>query len=209
LSAVTRAPCVQLVRSPSGERSWTVVDAAHRVVGPAEEFLEYLRVLGRSPNTVKSYARGLALWFEFLSLYGLAWDGVRLEDFGRFLGWLRTGDTPTVASIEPRAARFCEETVGVRLQAVASFYRYHHFNGVEAGSRLYERALGRGRPYKPMLEHLARRRGTTRSLVRVSRRRRASPPTLTPGQVDAILDGCARWDETAREWQGSVRDRLL
>jgi integrase len=200
---------VQLVVMPAGERTWTVVGADHRPIEPAEGFLEYLRVLGRSPNTVKSYARGLALWFEFLSLYGLAWDAVRLEDFGSFLGWLRTGDTPAVASIEPRAARFCEETVAVRLQAVASFYRYHHFNGVEAASRLYERALGRGRPYKPMLDHLARRRGGSRSLVRVSRRRRGSPPTLTPGQIDAILDACARWDETAREWRGSVRDRLL
>jgi integrase len=200
---------VQLVLLPGGARTWTVVGADHVVVAPVEGFLEYMRVLGRSPNTVKSYARGLALWCQFLAAYGLAWDGVRLEDFGRFLGWLRTGDTPAVASIEPRPARFSEETVAVRLQAVASFYRFHHFNGVEAASGLYERAFGRGRPYKPMLEHLARRRGTTRSLVRVSRRRRASPPTLTPGQIDAILEACARWDEPAREWRGSVRDRLL
>lgn len=166
-------------------------------------------MLGRSPNTVKSYARALALWWQFLALYGLGWDAVKLEDFGSFLGWLRTGDTPAVASIEPRPARFSEETVAVRLQAVASFYRYHHFNGVETASSLYERAFRPGRSYKPMLEHLARRRGTTRSVVRVSCWRRASPPTLTPAQIEAILDACARWDEAAREWRGSVRDRLL
>jgi integrase len=200
---------VQLVVTPAGERTWTVLGADHRPVQPVEGFLEYLRVLGRSPNTVKSYARALALWWEFLGLYGLGWEGVKLEDFGSFLGWLRTGDTPAVVSIEPRPARFCEETVAVRLQAVASFYRYHHFNGVEAASGLYERAFRPGRPYKPMLEHLARRRGTTRSVVRVSRRRRASPPTLTPEQIEAILDACARWDDAAREWRGSVRDRLL
>ena len=200
---------VQLVVTGGGQRTWTMLGADHRPVGPVEGFLEYLRVLGRSPNTVKSYARALALWWQFLGLYGLEWDAVKLEDFGSFLGWLRTGDTPAVASIEPRPARFCEETVGVRLQAVASFYRYHHFNGVDAATRLYERAFGPGRPSKPMLEHLARRRGTTRSLVRVSRRRRASPPTLTPEQIEAILDACARWDDASREWRGSVRDRLL
>jgi integrase len=204
-----RAARVQLVVIPGGERTWTVLGADRLPVEPVEGFLEYLRVLGRSPNTVKSYARALALWWQFLALYGLGWDAVKLEDFGSFLGWLRTGDTPTVASIEPRPARFSEETVAVRLQAVASFYRYHHFNGVEAASSLYERAFRPGRPYKPMLEHLARRRGTTRSVVHVSRRRRASPPTLTPEQIEAILDACARWDEAAREWRGSVRDRLL
>ncbi len=206
LTAVAR---VQQVLGSGGERTWTVLGEDRRPVDPVERFLEYLRVLGRSPNTVKSYARALALWWQFLGLYGLDWDAVKLEDFGSFLSWLRTGDTPVVASIEPRAARFCEETVAVRLQTVASFYRYHHFNGVEAASGLYERAFRPGRSYKPMLEHLARRRGTTRSVVRVSRRRRASPPTLTRGQIEAILDACARWDETAREWRGSVRDRLL
>jgi integrase len=63
--------------------------------------------------------------------------------------------------------------------------------------------------YKPMLEHLARRRGHERRVVRVSRPRPATPPTLTPEQVGLILDACASWDPAARGWRGSVRDRLL
>src|SRR4051794_38250328 len=204
-----RAGRAQRVVLPGGERTWTVLDAEQRVVEPAEQYLEYLRMLGRSPNTVKSYARGLALWWEFLAVYGLEWDGVTVEDFGRFLGWLRTGDSPAVTSIERRWARFSDGTVALRVQAVCSFYRYQHYNGVETASRLYERVFSRGRAYKPMLEHLARRRGYERSVVRVSRGRPAIPPTLTPGQVGLILDACARWDPVAREWQGSVRDRLL
>src|SRR4051794_32141680 len=87
-----RAGRAQRVVLPGGERTWTVLDAEHRVVEPAEQYLEYLRMIGRSPNTVKSYARALALWWEFLAVYGLEWDRVTVEDFGRFLGWLRTGD---------------------------------------------------------------------------------------------------------------------
>ncbi|HUY59137.1 MAG TPA: tyrosine-type recombinase/integrase [Solirubrobacteraceae bacterium] len=199
----------QRVVLPDGERTWTVLDGDHRVVSAAEEYLEYLRMLGRSPNTVKSYARALALWWQFLDAYELAWDAVRIEDFGRFLGWLRSGDSPALASIERRPARFSEGTVALRVQAVCSLYRYHHFNGVETASRLYEREFSHGRAYKPMLEHLARRRGYERSVVRVSRPRPATPPTLTPEQVGLILDACARWDPAARDWQGSVRDRLL
>jgi integrase len=125
------------------------------------------------------------------------------------LGWLRTGDSPAVTSIERRSARFSEGTVALRVQAVCSLYRYHHYNGIETASRLYERVLSRGRAYKPMLEHIARRRGYERSVVRVSRPRPASPPTLTPEQVGLILDACARWDPVAHDWQGPVRDRLL
>ena len=54
-------------------------------------------MLGRSPNTVKSYARALALWWQFLTVYELAWDAVTVEDLGRFLGWLRSGDEPGLA----------------------------------------------------------------------------------------------------------------
>lgn len=58
---------------PGGETTWTVLGPDAGVVDPAEEFLEYLRVQGSSPNTVKSYARALALWWSYLSLFGLAW----------------------------------------------------------------------------------------------------------------------------------------
>jgi site-specific recombinase XerD len=150
------------------------------VVAPAEEFLEFMRATGRSPNTIKSYARALALWWEFLGAYGLAWDEVRVEDFGSFLTWLRAGDTPAVASIALRRARFSEETIAVRLQAVMSLYRHHHLNGVETASRLYERLLRPGGAYKPFLEHIARKRASARQVVKVKRARPSLPPTLTP-----------------------------
>ncbi len=44
----------QRVGLPGGAVTWTVLGPDLRVVGPAEEFLEYLRVQGTSPNTVKS-----------------------------------------------------------------------------------------------------------------------------------------------------------
>ena len=90
---------------PGGAVSWTVLGADHAVVGPAEEFLEFLRVQASSPNTVKSYARALALWWSYLQLFGLAWDGLSVAEVGGFLAWLRSGDGPQVSSIEPRQAR--------------------------------------------------------------------------------------------------------
>jgi hypothetical protein len=190
----------QLVVLPDGERTWTVLDGDDAVVVPAEEFLEFMRATGRSPNTVKSYARALALWWQFLGAYGLAWDEVKVEDFGAFLTWLRSGDTPMVASIAVRPARFSEETIAVRLQAVISLYRHHHLNGVETASRLYERLLRPSGAYKPFLEHIARKRPGARQVVKVRRARPQVPPTLTPAQIDAICDACARWDPDSREW---------
>jgi integrase len=188
----------QRLTLPGGERTWTVLGSDHRVVGPAEEYLEYLRVQKASPNTVKSYGRALALWWQYLDVFGLAWDAVTLEDFGGFLTWLRTGDGPALVPLEPGQARFEESTIAVRLRAVLS-----------VGRELYRITHGRGGNYKPLLEHIARRKGRRRAVIRVRQRRGTVPPTLTPGQIDRICDACAHWDDEAREWRGSVRNRLL
>src|SRR6266704_6618666 len=124
-------PChTQRLALPAGVVTWTVLNDGHQVISPAEEFLEYLRVQGSSPNTVKSYARALALWWTYLSLFGLAWDMLTLSDVGGFLPWLRSGDGPVVVPIGPREPRFSESTVSTRLRAVTSFYRFHELNGV-------------------------------------------------------------------------------
>jgi integrase len=198
----------QRLTLPSGERTWTVLGADHRMVEPAEEFLEYLRAQRASPNTVKSYARALALWWQYLDAFELCWDAVTLESFGAFLTWLRSGDEPGVASIERRPARFAESTVAARVRAVVSCYDYHVLNGVDVGRDLH-RITHRGGRYKPLLEHIARRKGRRQAVVRVRRPRPAAPPILTPQQIEYIGEACASWDTQAREWRGSVRNRLL
>ena len=194
---------------PGGAATWTVLDPDHRVVTPAEEFLEYLRVQGTSPHTVKSYARALALWWSYLAVFGLAWDHVGLAQVGSFLSWMRSADGPQVASIVTRPARFTESTIATRLRAVTSCYRFHELNGVELGGDLVRLVRGARPAYKPMLEHVARRRGRDRAVMRVRVSRRVTPPVLTPGQIAAICDACAHMDTATGEWSGRVRDRLL
>ena len=127
---------MQRLNLPEGGHTWTVLGRDHRVVEPAEEYLEYLRAQRSSPNTVKSYARGLALWWQYLYAFDLRWDAVKVADFGAFLTWLRTGDEPRVTSIEHRPARFAESTISTRLGAVMSCYDYHLLNGVDVGRDL-------------------------------------------------------------------------
>jgi integrase len=199
----------QRVVLPGGVATWTVLGPDLGVVGPAEEFLEFLRVQGSSPNTVKSYARALALWWTYLSLFGLAWDVLTLSDVGGFLSWLRSGDGPAIVPISPREARFSESTVGVRLKAVTSCYRFHELNGVSLGGDLVRVAHGGRAAYKPMLDHLARKTGRRRSVLRVQAPQGMPPPVLSPGQITAICDACARFDPVSGQWAGRVRDRLL
>ena len=75
--------CVQPVELPGGDRTWTVLGADHRPVGPVEEFLEYHRVTGSSPHTVRAYAKALQLWWRYLELDGRDWAEADVPDAGR------------------------------------------------------------------------------------------------------------------------------
>lgn len=193
----------------TGERTWTVLGKDHCMVEPAEEYLEYLRAQQASPNTVKSYARALALWWQYLDAFALCWDAVTLEDFGAFLTWLRTGDEPEVTSIGRHPARFAESTIAARLAAVISCYDYHVLNGLDVGRDLYRITHRGGSRYKPLLEHIARRKGRRQAVIRVRNRSQAAPPILTSQQIERICEACASWNTQTREWHGSVRNRLL
>lgn len=50
-----------------GQPSWTLVGDDGVPVISAEQFLHWLRAVGRSPNTVRSYARHLTLFYRWLA----------------------------------------------------------------------------------------------------------------------------------------------
>lgn len=194
-----------------GLRTWTVTGEDHLPVGPVEEFLDHLRVAREaSPNTVRSYATSLDRWWGYLAAAGLAWDEVTLPAFTPYLASLRTGQPTGVTALPSAvpAGGLAEPTVAVRVAAVLSFYRYHRdVRAVPVADRLYRAGRRAGR-YLPGLVHLC---GGPHAgpAVRVRATQGRPVPVLTPPQIEAILDGCAWWEDAAGAWAGSVRDRLL
>jgi len=203
---------VRAVDVPGGERTWTVLGDDLLPVGPIEEFLEHHRVLGSSPNTVRSYAKGLELWWAHLAREGVGWEDPSVGALRAFVTWLRTGLSAAVASIaaETPAGSRAEATVQVRLAAVVSFYRFQHdVHGRGAAlARASTRQVRPGR-YRPMLAHLEGRRDRQASPLQLRAPAPGPPPVLTPAQVEAILGACARFEPERGEWRGSLRDRLL
>ena len=117
---------VQLVDMEGGERTWTVLGDDHRCIEPVEEFLEYHRVVGSSPNTVRSYAKGLQLWWAFLAEAGLSWEDPGVPTLRAFLTWLSTGLGPSVTPLGQAiriAQKAAEATISARLAAVAGLLR--------------------------------------------------------------------------------------
>lgn len=195
---------VQRVVMPFGDpESRTVVGADAGAVEPVEAFLAHLHAVERSPNTVRAYAHDLRDWFEFYDRSGLVWSGVRLEDVGRFVAWLRlaTGarNEPNVVALPTSAsAASSEATVNRKLSAVTAFYEFHQRHGVDLGDLLvtWQRRGAGGGSWRRLLTHLGSRPERTRRI-----RLRADkhlPSTLDEQEVATVLASCER-----------LRDRML
>jgi site-specific recombinase XerD len=184
-----------------------VLGADYLPVSAVEEFLEHHRQIGSSPNTVKSYARGLGLWWRHLEACGEDWRRPRASAATSFVAWLRAGAPSERIAYLPGAATatagFAESTIAPRLAAVGAFYRFHNVAGVPAADG------GRRGRYRPFMEHVASRREHRAPVVRLRRARARRPPILSPEQVELILGACATPGVGAGEWRGSLRDRLL
>lgn len=184
-----------------------MLGADYLPVPVVEEFLEHHRQIGFSPNTVKSYARGLGLWWRHLAASGGDWRRPSVSAGTSFVAWLRAGAGSERVTYLPSAATartgFAESTIATRLAAVGAFYRYHNVAGATAAD------AGRRRSYRPFMEHVASRREHRAPLVRLRRARPRRPPILSPEQVELILGACATPGLGPGEWRGSLRDRLL
>lgn len=110
---------------PDEPVTYTVVGADHLPVGPAAQYLTFLRDNAASPHTVRSYAAGLAQWFTVLEHTGDAWDDFPTTLFGQFLRYLRTGDLPGTARIGALAQKMTASSLQPRAAAVLSMYRFH------------------------------------------------------------------------------------
>ena len=77
-----------LVRLPSGQRYWTVLDAELQVVEVADGFLRHQR-FGRdgAESTTKAYAHAIALFLRWCARTGRGWQA-GVEQFGLFMTWL-------------------------------------------------------------------------------------------------------------------------
>lgn len=176
--------------------SWTVVDDQSAMVVPAERYLAHLAAIERSPNTVKAYAHGLRLWFEFLEDNKLSWDEVGVEEVSRFVAWLRA-PAPNVIVLDDRSALRSAATVNRHLAAVFGLYDFHVRSGVGVGETLVSWRRVRRGSYKPFLHHVTAGRSIATRPVKLRAVRRL-PRTLDGAQVTAILAACDR-----------LRDRFL
>ena len=194
--------------------TYTVLGRDGLPIGPAEEYLQFLRDDQASPNTVKAYAAGLSAWWKLLEHTEVDWREVSTALFGQFLVFLRTGDLPGNARIGEPEGGLSPASVQLRAAAVLALYRYHADAHGLAGpyQRLFtSRGSGRRSRYVPMLAGVGPGRSKPRPVYTMRRGNQDHTPVLTPGQVSTILDRLRHPVRAGMVWPpaSGLRDRLL
>lgn len=191
--------------------SWTVLGDDDRPVEPIERFLAYLTDVERSPNTVKAYAHDLKDYWVFLTVRGLGWREVGLEDVAEFVGWLRlppAGRSGAVAVLPSVQAHVGASTINRKVAALAAFYAHHARHGVDLGELLTTwRLPGRRGGWKPLLHHIAKGVPQRQRMVAVKAAKKL-PRILTAVEVQSILDACEHLRDRflfALLWDSGVR----
>lgn len=181
-------PRAQRVVTPQGEVIWIVIDSCGDIAQPAVAYLRYLQNLERSPNTIKSYAGHLALFWDFLERSELNWKLLTLESLAEFMAWLRSPEPGTV-SIKPQASVRAESTVNKIITVVYNFYEFQRRSGAIEGIDGYNYQHLPKRRYKPFLHHITKRNPSRVKALKLKEPRRL-PKVLNKEQVKTILGAC-------------------
>ena len=111
------------VRLPSGDRYWTVVNAAYRPVAEADEWLLHVRLgRDRAESTTEAYARSLALFLDWCAAAGRDWRQAPYQ-FGRFVYWVQHYDPDAPVAVQLRVVRG-PRRVNAVLAAVREFFKH-------------------------------------------------------------------------------------
>ena len=120
---------VQRVSLPEKDKiTWLVLGDDYLPIEPIREFLGYLVSLERSPNTVRSYAYHLKLYWQYLTESKLNWDEINITELAEFITWLRS-PTGNIISLQEVEAKRTETTVNVILTSVCMLYDFHEKTG--------------------------------------------------------------------------------
>lgn len=179
---------VQKGNSPEGKIVWMVLDDDYLSITPIQKYLRYLDSLERSPNTIKTYACNLKLYWEFLRDKNLNWKKVTLEQLSEFVHWLRSPE-PNVIHIQPQTARRSEKTINLIIKTVSFFYDFHERIGEVEGVDIYSYQFKPQRKYKSFLHHINKSKEVKTNLLKL-KEPKTFPGCLSAAQVKTLIDGC-------------------
>jgi integrase/recombinase XerD len=192
---------VQEILTSSGQKRYLVIDEHGNLIPPVARYLKYLDSIGRARNTLRTYAFGLRLFFEYLFQEHLDYQQITLDELGGFILWLKNPyPSANIIPQQPIPQARTNETINQTLSAVSGFYDYL-WRQEECETRFDEKTAvpfpARYTPYKRFLHHLASEPVATKHLLKQPIPRR-KPKTLPKETIAVLVNACHQ-----------LRDKLL
>lgn len=167
---------------------WMVLDDDYLPIEPIQKYLHYLDSVGRSPNTIQTYAYNLKLFWEFLQDSHLDWRSISLDNLSNFIHWLRNPNS-SVISVQQQVSGRCEKTINHCLTTVSGFYEFQERLGVFEGVNVHRSQMQPGRKYKPFLHHISKGKEVKTRLLKI-KEPQTFPGCLTQEQVNTLIEAC-------------------
>lgn len=168
---------VQRVSVGINQFIWLVLNDDYLPIQPIDVFIRYLQHTEKSPDTIRTYATHLKLFWDYLQTNQKNWQHTSISDFAEFVHWLRNPSNNDICLNNGSNLRRTERTVNAILSAVASFYRYHNQLG-NTDIKLTE------------LYHVFKNKPVWKRIVGL-KVPKTLPKTLTKEQIKNLIDCCA------------------
>lgn len=180
---------VQNVRMPnSNKKSWIVIGDNFLPILPISEFIKYMENIEYSPNTIRSYAYHLKLYWEYLRAAKLEWSKVGLSEIADFVSWLRNPQLGVELIYEQQSKR-SESTINVILTCVSMFYEFHGRNNTSIQNLSINHYQNTPHKYKGLLYHINKGKPVKSTMIKLKAPKKI-PKTLTQEQILHIINAC-------------------
>ena len=177
----------KMILPSTKEVYWTVLGEDDLPIAPIREYLAYCRN-HMSPNTIKTYAYHVKLYWEYLEKEKVEWPNVTIHDLADFMTWLRRGGDMRIIPFGHEMAKRQKSTVNATLSAVKCFYDYQYNQGADVKLNLLK-STGHQRKFTKFLEHVSKKKTSDRNILnyRLPKKRK---PTLTAEEMKKIMESC-------------------
>lgn len=183
-------------------KKYILLDPKDTPVIPVIKYLKYLSNIGRTENTLKSYAYHLKLYFEFLEEKKIDYQEINLQTLADFIGWLRSPfQTLNVVPLEAQNSKRSEKTINIIMTCVLGLYDFLERN--EQNTNLINKSIAQKKipakykSYKPFLHHLSKNSLINKSILKLKETKKPAK-TLHNYEITSLYNSCV-----------NTRDQLL
>ncbi|MGD9107824.1 MAG: tyrosine-type recombinase/integrase [Gammaproteobacteria bacterium] len=178
---------------------WIVVGDDYLPIKSIYQYLFFLRSIDKSPNTIRTYAHHLKIFWEYLAINQLEWNKINIEKLARFVATLNGLIDGKITNLSIPKGKRSARTINQIIVAVAGFYQYHHRLGQAPNMPLYDwkRPFITGKSFKPFLHHINKSKKQRKSFIKLREEKKLAQ-VVEPEIIKQMIANCKR-----------IRDKFL